>query len=57
MSTSGTSALPKRTNFAMPDLSRSSGGMSFDYNAPAELFLSKPAKGWQHEISPFRDSG
>jgi hypothetical protein len=37
----------------MPDLSRSSGGMPFDYNAPAELFLSKPAKGGRTKYRRF----
>ena len=30
---------------------------SFDYSAPAELFLAKPTKGSRTKYSPFRDSG
>ena len=29
----------------------------FDYSAPAELFLSKPAKGSRKKVSTFCDSG
>ena len=38
-------ALPKRANFVAHDLPGQSGDMSFDYSAPAELFLAKPMKG------------
>ena len=39
--TSLTNALPKRANFVARDLLGQSSDISFDYSAPAELFLAK----------------
>jgi hypothetical protein len=36
--------LPKRANFVARDLLGQSSDMSFDYNAPSELFLAKRTK-------------
>jgi hypothetical protein len=51
--TSLTNALPKRANFVARDLMGQSSDMSFDYSAPAELFLAKPMKGSRSKYRRF----